>query len=247
VRLAAHAAAGALILRFVFPRADAPRRRAWIEWWAAKLLAILNVHTRVAGAPPDGARAAMIAANHVSWIDIFVVQSVRTTRFVAKSEIRDWPIAGWIAERAGTVFLRRGHRRDAARINERVHEALAAGDCVGIFPEGTTTEGDRLLKFHALLFESAIAHGAIVQPAAIVYETPDGAPCPEVAYAGETTFMESVGRIIGRKRIVARLAFADPIETTGCTRREVSQRARERVASLLGFSPDTPPGTCADR
>ena len=181
----------------------------------------------------------MIAANHISWLDVFVVQSVRPTRFVAKSEIRDWPIAGWIAERAGTIFLRRGHRRDAARINERVHEALAAGDCVGIFPEGTTTEGDRLLKFHALLFESAIANGAIVQPAAIRYETAEGAPCPDVAYVGETTFMESVGRIIGRKRIVARLAFAEPIETQGCTRREISQRARASVASLLGLSPDT--------
>jgi 1-acyl-sn-glycerol-3-phosphate acyltransferase len=218
-----------------------------IEWWAANLLAILNVQTRVAGSPPGATRAAMIAANHISWLDIFVVQSVRTTRFVAKSEIRDWPIAGWIAERAGTIFLRRGHRRDAARINERVHDALAAGDCVGLFPEGTTTEGDQLLKFHALLFESAIANAAIVHPAAIRYETPEGAPCPEVAYAGETTFMESVGRIIGTKRIVARLAFAEPIDTRGCTRREISQRARASVASLLGLSPDMQPGRSVDR
>lgn len=223
------------------------RHRRWVEWWAGKLLAILRVQTRVEGMPPAPSSAAMIAANHISWLDIFVLQSVHSTRFVAKSEIRDWPIAGWIAERAGTVFLRRGHRGDAARINERVHEALAAGDCVGIFPEGTTTEGDRLLKFHALLFESAIANAAIVHPAAIRYETPEGAACPEVAYVGETTFMESVGRIVGRKRIVARLAFADPIETSGCTRREVSQRARESVANLLGFSPDTPPGTSAGR
>ena len=201
----------------------------------------------MAGSPPELARAAMIAANHISWIDIFVVQSVRPASFVAKSEIRDWPVAGWIAERAGTIFLRRGHRRDAARINQRVHDALAEGDCVGIFPEGTTTEGGELLKFHALLFESAIANGALVHPAALRYEGPDGGPCTEVAYVGETTFMESVSRIVGRRRIVARLAFAEPIDTRGCSRRDVSQRARASVASLLGLSPDTPPGISAGR
>jgi len=216
-------------------------------WWARKLLAILGVQARVEGAAPAAACAAMIAANHISWLDIFVLQSVRSTRFVGKSEIRDWPVAGWIAERAGTIFLRRGHRRDAARINERVHEALAGGDCVGIFPEGTTTNGDRLLKFHALLFESAIANGALVHPAALRYEAPDGSPCTEVAYVGETTFMESMVNIIGRKRIVARLAFAAPIDTRGCTRRDVSQSARASVATLLGLSPDSEPDTSAGR
>ena len=70
----------------------------------------------------------MVAANHVSWIDVFCVSSVRSTRFIAKSEVRDWPVAGWIAERAGTLFIRRGLRRDTARINEVVHAALAQGD-----------------------------------------------------------------------------------------------------------------------
>ena len=236
-----------MILRIVFPGAKAQSRRRWVEWWARKLLILLRVQTRVDGVPPASSCAAMIAANHVSWLDVFVVQSVRSTRFVAKSEIRDWPLAGWIAERAGTIFLRRGHRRDAARINARVHDALGSGDCVGIFPEGTTTEGDQLLKFHALLFEPAIANGAVVHPAALRYETPEGAPCVDVAYVGDTTFMESVGRIIRQKRIVARIAFAEPIDTRGCTRRDVSQRARASVANLLGLSPDMEPGTSAGR
>lgn len=238
--------AGAVVLRAVFPRADASKRRSWVGWWAAKLLRILHVQPRLEGTPPEPARGAMIAANHVSWLDIFVVSSVRPTRFVAKSEIRDWPLAGWMADRTGTIFLRRGHRRDAARINQKVHDALAGGDCVGIFPEGTTTEGDQLLKFHALLFESAIANGAVVHPAAIRYETPEGAACPAAAYAGEMTFMESVGRIIRQRRIVARIAFAEPIDTRGRTRREVSESARAAVARLLGLA-DTRPGASPGR
>jgi 1-acyl-sn-glycerol-3-phosphate acyltransferase len=133
--------------------------------YSAKLLRILNVSAHVEGGVPDeGDRASMVAANHVSWLDIFVISSARPTRFIAKSEIRDWPIAGWIAEEAGTLFMRRHEWRDTARTTERVHAALAGGDCVGLFPEGLTTEGDTLLKFHSSLFEAAVGNAAHVYP-----------------------------------------------------------------------------------
>src|SRR5688572_2734823 len=97
-RMLWHAALAALILRFVYPRASAERRRALKRWWSAKLLRILGVTIHVEGPPPGSAElGAMVAANHVSWLDIFVISSVRPTRFIAKGEIRDWPVAGWIA------------------------------------------------------------------------------------------------------------------------------------------------------
>ncbi|HXN14775.1 MAG TPA: lysophospholipid acyltransferase family protein, partial [Usitatibacter sp.] len=145
-----HAVVAALVLRFVFPRSSAPRRRRLMGWWSAKVLRILNVTVRLEGSPPALAESAtMIAANHISWLDIFLIASLRPARFIAKSEVRDWPIAGWIAERAGTLFIRRARRHDTARINDLVRCALAEGDCVALFPEGTTTEGDRILKFHS--------------------------------------------------------------------------------------------------
>ncbi len=159
--MGAHAACAALILHFVFPRAGAERRRSLVRWWSARLVRLLGVEVRVAGAPPSPGSAAMIAANHISWLDIFVVMGVQPARFIAKSEIRDWPVAGWIAERAGTLFIRRARRHDTARINEQVHAAFAEGACVGLFPEGTTTEGDHLLRFHSSLFEPAIANAAV--------------------------------------------------------------------------------------
>jgi 1-acyl-sn-glycerol-3-phosphate acyltransferase len=241
-----HAAAAALLLRLVYPRISSDRRRALLRWWSGKLLRILGVSTRVQGEMPGA--GSMIAANHVSWLDIFLISSARPTRFIAKGEIRDWPIAGWIVDKAGTIFIRRDQWRDTARINEKVHAVLEAGDCVGLFPEGITTEGDTLLKFHSSLFASAVANHARVHPAAIRYQTREGDRCREVSFAGDRSFMESLALIIRQKGVVATLTFAEPIDTEGGSRRDVSAVARSRVATLLGLSsPDTAPGTAAGR
>ena len=246
--MATHLLAGAAILRVVFPRASAARRRELVGWWSAKVLRIVGVVAEVDGAPAEEAsRGAMIAANHVSWLDIFAISSVRSTRFVAKSEIRDWPLAGWVVERAGTLFLRRDRRRDMARINELVHAALAEGDRVGLFPEGITTEGDRLLKFHSSLFEPAVANGARVHPCAIRYEHADGSLCRAMSYVGELSFMQSLGLVIRQRGVRARLAFGAPIETAGRSRREVAALAHTAVATLLGSPGEgSPPNTPRD-
>jgi 1-acyl-sn-glycerol-3-phosphate acyltransferase len=244
-----HAAAAALLLKLAYPRLSPDGRRALIRWWSGKLLRILNVTPRVTGEIPGASGGlSMIAANHVSWIDIFLISSARATRFIAKSEIRDWPVAGWIADKAGTLFVRREQLRDTARINEKVHAALVEGDCVGLFPEGITTAGDALLKFHSSLLEPAVANGARVHPVAIRYETPEGELCRDMSFVGDRTFMESLALIIKQRAVVARVSFAAPIDTAGRTRREVSALAEERVASLLGLErPGTKPGRPAGR
>jgi 1-acyl-sn-glycerol-3-phosphate acyltransferase len=188
----------------------------------------------------------MGAANHVSWLDVFCVSSIRPTRFIAKSEIRDWPVAGWIAERAGTLFVRRARRRDTARINEIVHGALAQGDCVGLFPEGTTTMGDTLLKFHSSLFEPAVANQAHVHPVAIRYEHTDGTLCRAMAY-GDLSFMQSLGLMLRQRKVVARLAFLEPIDARGLTRRDAARIAEARIATQLGYrAPSSEPRTTHD-
>jgi 1-acyl-sn-glycerol-3-phosphate acyltransferase len=243
-----HAITAALILRFIFPRVDAAHRRRHVQRWAARLVAIMGLEVRVSGTPPAAhERPGLIAANHISWLDIFVIQGVSPARFIAKSEVRDWPLAGWIAERAGTIFIRRERRRDTARINELVHAALAAGDSVGLFPEGTTSEGDTLLKFHSSLFEPAVANEAQVHPCGVRYERPDGSPCRAMAYVGELSFMQSLGLAIRQRGVVARVAFAPAIDTRGLDRREATRRAEAAVASLLGLPPrDTAPRTPPD-
>jgi 1-acyl-sn-glycerol-3-phosphate acyltransferase len=242
-----HAATAALILRFIYPRVAHERHRALMRWWSAKLLRILNISTIIEGEPPPQA-AAMIAANHVSWVDIFLISSVRPTRFVAKSEIRGWPAAGWIAERAGTLFIRRDQMRDMARIDALVRQILADGDCVGLFPEGITTEGDEIRKFHSSLFEPAVANSARVHPVAIRYENPDATLCRQMSFIGERTFMESVGLIVRQKAVCARIMFAAPVDTARASRRETASAVEARVASLLGLDPPgNRPNTRADR
>ncbi|HEX3097542.1 MAG TPA: lysophospholipid acyltransferase family protein [Usitatibacter sp.] len=251
--MGAHAAAAALILALVFPRVSPAARRRLVRWWSAKLVRIAGLRVEVAGLGPGHGEAApaaqMLAANHISWIDIFVVMSVRPARFIAKSEIRDWPVAGWIADRAGTLFIRRARRHDTARINDRVHDALEQGDCVGLFPEGTTTDGAELLHFHTSLFEPAIANAATIHPAAIRYEHADGSRCTSVAYVGEMSFMESMAGVLGGRGVTARLSFAPPIApAAGMDRRAAARIAHERIASLLGLSrAGTPPGRPPDR
>jgi len=240
--MAAHAALAALILAAVFPFAGARRRDRLILWWSARLLRILGTRLVLEGEPPRA--AAVIVANHVAWLDVFVVLSVVPCRFIAKSEIRDWPLAGWIAARSGTIFIRRGLRRDIASINARVHDLLVAGESVGLFPEGTTGEGGALLKFHSSLFEPAVVNAARVHPAAIRYLRPDGTPC-EAAIYGERTFLQSLARIIREPAMRAELRFASPLAAGGTHRRELARRAQASVATMLAA--DNPPERAAGR
>jgi 1-acyl-sn-glycerol-3-phosphate acyltransferase len=90
----------------------------------------------------------------------FVVNAVRSARFVAKSEIRDWPVIGWLCEKVGTIFVMRVRPSATVKINEVIHDVLAAGDCVGLFPEGVTSAGNMLRKFHSSLFEPTVANRA---------------------------------------------------------------------------------------
>ncbi len=241
--MAVHAALAALILATVFPFAGAGRRGRLIRWWSAQLLCILGTRLALEGEPPRA--AAVIVANHVAWLDVFVVLSVVPCRFIAKSEIRDWPLAGWIAARSGTIFIRRGRRRDIASINARVHDVLGEGESVGLFPEGTTGEGEMLLKFHSSLFEPAVVNAARVHPAAIRYLRPDGTPC-EAAIYGERTFLQSLARIIREPAMRAQLRFASPLAAAGTHRRELARRAHGSVATLLAAA-DNPPERAAGR
>ena len=103
------------------------------------ILSALNVEPHLRGVPPVVMdRAAVLVANHVSWLDIPLVHSVWQVRFIAKSEVRRWPLIGWLSARTGTLFIQRGKSRHAARINKAIHAAFLAGDAIGVFSRGTT-------------------------------------------------------------------------------------------------------------
>lgn len=238
LRLLTHVAVGLVAVGLVFRQVSARRRARLTGWWARKLLRILNIVLSVHGVRPAAqARNLIIAANHVSWVDIFVISAAHPARFVAKSEIRDWPIAGWLCDKAGTIFIRRTRRSDTAKINELMHAVLAEGATIGFFPEGTTTPGDRLMKFHTSLFEPAVVNSATLAPAAIRYRASDGERNAAVAFIGELSFAESVGLIIRQKSMIAEITFARPIEAAKLNRRELALESENAVAALLGVAP----------
>lgn len=234
IRLLAHVSVGLLVVGLVYPRVMPARRAAITRWWSAKLLRILNIVLSVHGMRPDlTARNLIIAANHISWVDIFVINATQPSRFVAKSEIRDWPIAGWLCDRAGTIFIRRTRRSDTAKINETMHAVLAEGATIGFFPEGTTTSGGKLLKFHTSLFEPAVANKATLAPAAIRYRASDGDRSEAAAFIGELSFSESVALIIRQKSMIAEITFAPGIDAGSQTRRDLALEAEAAIAAIL--------------
>ena len=225
-----HAALAALLLRTVYPRVGCERRRALTRWWSGKLLSILNVRAEVEGEDAAIAGSIMIAANHVSWLDIFVISSVRPTRFIARGEIRQWPVVGWIADRAGTLFIQRDQWRDIARIGDRVRTVLDDGDCVGLIPEGITTEGDRLLKFHSALFEPPWQRPMSIRGDSLKRRR---AALPRGVLLRRRTFMQSLALIIRQRAVIARVRSRND-RTRGRVRRAVG-RGGARIASLLGL------------
>ena len=233
-RLALHLARGLTIAALFFPLQSARHRKFEIERWSRQLLKILNVRLSVHGSPATyRSRAVMLVANHVSWLDIFAIDAVVASRFVAKSEVRGWPLIGWLCERVGTLFIQRARRHDTARINHAVGEALTAGDVFAVFPEGTTTDGSTVLKFHASLLAPALEAGAAVQPVALRFERSDGSLCTEAAYDGDKSLWDALMGITSEREIVAQVSFLEPIAAEQNHRRDLARIARDAIVLTL--------------
>ena len=232
-RLVFHLGEGLVTCALVFPWAGDALREHLIRRWSARLLGICRVRLeRVPG--EDSLAHALIVANHISWLDIFVINAVHPCRFVAKAEIRAWPVVGWLVAQAGTVFIARGNRRNLRHIFKGLVDALAERRRVAFFPEGTTASQGTLLPFHANLFEAAIDAAVPVQPVALAYLDGAGAWHPAVDYTGETTFVDSVVRIMKGTPVTARLACLAPIPAAGAHRRELALAAHDAIAGALG-------------
>lgn len=252
--LVVHLALGVKLAALAFPFLGSQGRDRVIGWWAARLLRVLGVRLHAAS-PPGVPGGALLVCNHVSWLDIYVILATRRVHFVSKSEVRRWPVVGWLAHQTGTLFLERGRRADTARINVDMHALMTQGRWVAVFPEGTTGDGLHLKRFLPSLLQPAVALGCPIIPAALRYRTLDGRPSLAAAYIDEISLWDSLMRIVSEPGLVAELHFAEPITPT-CHRRELAQAAERSVAGLLGLAQpplnpdaatvDTPPQTPAD-
>lgn len=226
-----HLLRGALIVAVAFPFVGPGRRRAHVCEWSRALLEIVGARLHASGQPAR--EPVMIVANHVSWLDIYAINAVVPARFVAKNEVRDWPLIGWLAARTGTFFIRRGKRRDVARVLEQLERAMRDGDRVAVFPESTTTDGGSVQAFRPSLLQAVVRANGVLQPVALRYLRADGACCPEAAYCGATTLWQSLRAVVSRRGIHIELVFLPPLEARAQCRRELAREARELILRTL--------------
>jgi 1-acyl-sn-glycerol-3-phosphate acyltransferase len=227
-----HALAGWCTIAFVFPRLAQAERAARVQSWARRMLEILGVALELRGSPPQHGPV-LLVANHISWLDILVMHAARHCRFVAKAQVRRWPLIGTLATGGGTLYIERESRRDAVRVVHHMAEALRAGDIVAVFPEGTTSDGRALLPFHANLLQAAISAQAPVQPVALSFlDAASRHASFAASYVGDETLVGSLWRMLAAPPLVAVVAFGEPQQAHGRERRTWAAQLREAVGAL---------------
>ena len=205
--------------------------RRMVQMWSAGLMRVFGFRVRSLGTPLPG--VAMFVANHVSWADIVALHSQRMMGFVAKREIASWPLIGWMASRADTIFHERGSTESLGGVLQQMLARLRAGGSVGVFPEGRTRRGDAVGPFHARIFSAAVVAGVPVQPVAVRYGD-GGRDQMAVAFRPGESFLGNFFRVLGEPARAAEICFLEPIPA-GSTegRRRIAELSRERIVAAM--------------
>lgn len=208
-----------------------PIGHAAIRWWARWLMRVFGMRVEGIGTPRAG--GTLFVANHVSWVDIVALHSQHMMGFIAKSEIRGWPVVGWVTSHAETIYLQRGNANSLGDVMTEMSARLRSGRAVAAFPEGGTRDGRELGAFHARIFTAAVEADAAVQPIALCY----GEHCEAqaiVAFAPGEHFMGNFMRLLGEPGRPVRVCFLEPIlHTEQAGRRGIAQAARDQVERAM--------------
>ncbi|KQP31848.1 acyl-phosphate glycerol 3-phosphate acyltransferase [Methylobacterium sp. Leaf104] len=209
-------------------------------------VALFGLRVTQSGTPPEAGEPALVLSNHVSWLDIIVLGSLRPLSFVAKSEIAGWPVVGTLARLQRTVFIDRARRADTANVNATVAQRLARGDLIVLFAEGTTGDGTRLLPFRSSLVGAARAAVAgegptriRLQPLAITYPRRNGLPLvraerPEVAWYGDMDLAPHLAAFFDGGPIDVHVVWGTPIAVeAGTDRKRATVLAEASVRTAL--------------
>ena len=225
------------ILWIKFPKLNREQKLESIQKWSQDTLDVLGirvvhdtplVHTKNAEVP------LLLVANHVSWVDALIIQSIQPSIFVAKAEVKSWPIVGSIATGCGVIYVNRGSPSSARRMVDDLSSALHHGYCVAGFPEGTSSEGSSVSLFHANLFEAAINHQVQVLPLAIRYTNPStGALCLRAAFIGDIGFVASLHQVMASAGIQAKVLLGERLSPIGHSRRTLAHLSHRSVSQQL--------------
>jgi 1-acyl-sn-glycerol-3-phosphate acyltransferase len=235
LRVALHVLQGCATVALFYPWLAEQHRLALKKRWSRQLLTMLGVRLRYLGQLQADATlpCGLIVANHISFLDVFVVNAIAPTAFVSKEDVRNWPLIGWLSTHTDTLFLERGSRNAAQRARENLADHLKRGKRVALFPEGTTTRGDTVLPFHSALLQSAIDAGTTVTPVALRYRAVDGSQSHAPAYVDDISLIECLRSIADAKQLYAEVTAHAPLTTADVDRRHLSAHAHRVIAHTL--------------
>lgn len=203
------------------------RESEWMNRWGRATLKALEIEVEQFGtAPKEG----LLVANHLSYADIPLLAGCGAMRFVSKAEVKKWPIIGLLASVGGTIFLQRENRGEVRSVNEQIHRVLDGGEALAFFPEGTSTDGSKVLPFRSSLLAPAAELEAWVTPAWIEYEVSGGQAGEDVCYWGEMTFLPHFLKLLTLPEIKARVVFGTRRKSRD--RKQLAQELREDVLEL---------------
>jgi 1-acyl-sn-glycerol-3-phosphate acyltransferase len=205
-------------------------RALWLQRHSRRVLKIFNLETRIEGPVP--ARG-LLVSNHQSYLDIFVLASIAPAVFVAKREIKSWPVIGWLTQMGETLFVDRTRRVQVGLVNDEIQAVLNRGALVVLFPEGGSSNGQTVLPFKSSLLEPAVQATHPLSVSAIQYAIEDGNVVREVCYWGDHTFFPHLLNLLGKRAIHATVRFA-PVQRTGAGRKQLALQLREEILKLKG-------------
>lgn len=207
---------------------DRMARARWLQDVCRRSLRVFNLHLRVTGPVPS---SGLLVCNHLSYLDILILSATTPCVFVSKCEVQHWPVFGWFASLAGTLFLHRDRRSDVPRLTREMRRVLDAGALVVLFPEGTTSDGSEVLPFRSSLLEPATQQAHGLSAGFIEYSLNGGSVADEVCYWRDMTLLPHLVNLLGHRGLDARLCFAE-LKEVSPDRKHLARQLRSEVVRL---------------
>ena len=216
------------VILFVGRERRLAARTEWLHRWCRFACRVLGIRVTTHGAMP---RSGLLVCNHLSYLDIIVLSSIRPCIFVAKRDVAGWPLFGWLAHAAGTIFVDRQRPLATAFAVNRIHAAIATGLPVVLFPEGTSSDGSTVLPFKSSLLESAVQLRCPVAAGTVAYALDHGSVADEVCYWRDMTLVPHLLNLFFKREICSKCSFSYPKIRVG-NRKEIARALRDEVVSM---------------
>jgi 1-acyl-sn-glycerol-3-phosphate acyltransferase len=218
----------AITIPFVRQTKRVHARVAWLHHWSRFACRVLGIRVTTRRSMPS---SGLLVSNHLSYIDIIGLSSIRPCVFVAKRDVASWPLFGWLAHAAGTIFVDRERRLSSQKAVNVIGDAIAGGSVVVIFPEGTSSDGSTVLPFKSALLESAVQLRCPIAAASIDYHLDDGSVADEVCYWRDMTLVPHLLNLFFKREIRASYSFS-PAKIRVGSRKQIARELRDQIMSM---------------